>query len=157
MDVDQLFERAVQVARNSPNRQRKVGAVLILPDGGTEIEACNTYPDGVQDIEERHQGDGRLIWMEHAERNAIFKAARCGVATRGATLFSTYFPCADCARAIVQVGIARVYTLAADLSDPVWGRGFAASQVILQEGGVDVVILDRDLPTIHARTLGLVD
>ncbi|MBN9525359.1 MAG: CMP deaminase [Alphaproteobacteria bacterium] len=154
VDIDRLMDLAVKTANRSPNRPRKVGAVIVATDGG-EIAACNDYPRGVRDLEERHEGDGRLIWQEHAERNAIFAAAREGRRLAGATIFSTYFPCADCARAIVQSGISRLYTLEPDLADPVWGRAFVASRVILEEGGVEMNFLDRDPAEMHAATMGL--
>jgi dCMP deaminase len=132
---------ALGVAGVSPNRVRQVGAVLVTQDG-TRIEACNTFPAGVRDLEERHAGDGRLVWMEHAERHAIFEAARRGLATAGAHLTTTFFPCIDCARAIVDSGIVGLDTPAPAFADPVWGASFERSQVILQEGGVDVRIVD---------------
>src|SRR3954470_19084569 len=100
---------AFAAALASPNRVRQVGAVLVSQDG-TQIAACNTFPAGVRDLDERHEGDGRLVWMEHAERHAIFAAARRGVATAGGPLTTSFFPCIDCARAIVDSGIACVDT-----------------------------------------------
>jgi dCMP deaminase len=132
---------ALRAATASPNRVRQVGAVLVTRDG-TQIAACNTFPAGIRDIEERHAGDGRLVWMEHAERHAIFEAARRGLATAGAHLTTTFFPCIDCARAIVETGIACLDTPAPAFSDPVWGESFERSQVILQEGGVDIRVVD---------------
>jgi deoxycytidylate deaminase len=44
----------------------------------------------------------------HAEMAAISSAARLGVPIKGATLFTTTFPCHMCARHIVSSGIARV-------------------------------------------------
>ena len=132
---------AVRVSASSPNRVRQVGAVLIAHDGA-EIAACNTFPAGVRDIEERHDGDGRLVWMEHAERRAIFEAARRGVATAGAHITSTFFPCIDCARAIVGAGIVCLDTPAPAFDDPVWGASFKQSQIILREGGVDIRVVD---------------
>lgn len=44
----------------------------------------------------------------HAEMNSIYHAAEIGASLRGATIYSTMFPCFRCAMAIVQVGIARV-------------------------------------------------
>lgn len=44
----------------------------------------------------------------HAEMEAIVSAARVGVSVRGATLYSTTFPCHECARLIVTAGIRRV-------------------------------------------------
>jgi dCMP deaminase len=154
LDIDRLLELAIATARRSPSRPRKVGALLVLADGVTTLAACNDFPDGVRDLDERHADPERLLWIEHAERNVIFAAARRGLATSGATLVATFHPCADCARAIVQAGIASVHTLAPDFSDPLWGPGFRFSQAILEEGGVRVAYLERDPERMHAATLG---
>ena len=132
---------ALRAATGSPNRVRRVGAVLVTRDG-TRIAACNTFPAGIRGLDERHDGDGRFVWMEHAERHAIFEAARRGLATSGAHLTTTFFPCIDCARAIVGSGIACLDTPAPAFADPVWGASFERSQVILQEGGVDIRVVD---------------
>ena len=136
-----VMEKALRASEASPNRVRKVGAVLVTK-GGVEIAACNTFPAGVRDLEERHAGDGRFVWMEHAERHAIFDAARRGVATAGAHITSTFFPCIDCARAIVDAGIVCLDTPAPAFDDPVWGASFERSQIILQEGGVEIRVVD---------------
>jgi dCMP deaminase len=154
LDIERLLEEAIAVARRSPSRPRKVGAVLVLADGKTTLAACNDFPAGVRDLEERHAHPERLLWIEHAERNAIFAASRAGLATAGATLIATFHPCADCARAIVQAGIATVHTLAPDFADPLWGAAFRCSHAILEEGGVRVVYLERDPEQMHASTLG---
>jgi len=46
--------------------------------------------------------------MTHAEMNAITDAARLGRPTENSTLFSTTFPCHNCAKHIVASGITRV-------------------------------------------------
>ena len=146
---------ALRAAADSPNRVRRVGAVLVTQDG-TEIASCNTFPPGVRDLDERHAGDGRLVWMEHAERRAIFNAARRGVATAGAHITSTFFPCIDCARAIVDAGIVCLDTPAPAFDDLVWGASFERSQVILQEGGVEIRVVDAGTgaPNMPARPRG---
>ncbi len=153
MQTDDMIDAAIVVARHSPNRVRKVGAFLLPRDGSAPVAACNTWPSGVQETEERHQGDGRLVWMEHAERNAIYAAARAGISTDGASLASTLFPCLDCARAIVQAGIRHLHTLPPDLLDPVWGASFVPSRVILQEGGVVLHFSERDPAGVQAGTM----
>ena len=140
MELDALMDLAAQAALKSPNRVRQVGAAILTCDGGEAIAACNTFPNGVADLEWRHEGDGRFVWMEHAERNAIFAAARVGRALAGATLATTFFPCIDCARAIVQSGIVRVLSPAPALDDPIWGASFPHAQVILEEGGVEMIL-----------------
>lgn len=137
--LNAMMDQALAVARLSPNRIRQVGAVIRPAAGGVLIEACNTFPDGVADLDWRHEGDGRFVWMEHAERNAIFKAAKAGIALSGATIATSFFPCIDCARAIVQSGFACVVTPPPAFEDPVWGVSFERSEIILQEGGVTIV------------------
>lgn len=136
MGLDSLFNLAATAASASPNRVRQVGAAIQPADGGDPIAACNTFPDGVADLAVRHEGDGRFVWMEHAERNAIYAAARQGRALKGAKIATTFFPCIDCARAIVQSGCSMVTTPEPALDDPVWGAAFPRSRTILEEGGV---------------------
>ncbi len=141
MDIDALMDIAARAAADSPNRVRKVGAVILSADGSEPITGCNTFPKGVRDLAWRHEGDGRFVWMEHAERNAIFAATRRGVALEGARIASTFFPCIDCARAIVQCGIAELVTHEPDLADASWGAAFPRSRAILEEGGVRLTLL----------------
>ncbi len=48
---------------------------------------------------------GRMV---HAEMEALLSCARKGVSTVGATLYSTTFPCHNCAKHIIAAGIGRV-------------------------------------------------
>ncbi|AZU48589.1 anti-phage dCTP deaminase [Aeromonas hydrophila] len=48
---------------------------------------------------------GRAV---HAEMEALLSAARNGTAVRGATLFTTTFPCHNCAKHIIAAGITKV-------------------------------------------------
>ena len=45
----------------------------------------------------------------HAEQAAIVNAARSGVSTQGAILYSTTFPCHECAKMIIGAGIVEVH------------------------------------------------
>ena len=45
----------------------------------------------------------------HAEANAIAQAAKFGVSLVDARLYSSMFPCFDCAKLIVAAGITQVY------------------------------------------------
>ena len=48
---------------------------------------------------------GRAV---HAEMDALLSCARCGASPRGGTLYTTTFPCHNCARHIVAAGVHRV-------------------------------------------------
>ena len=45
----------------------------------------------------------------HAEQATIVNAARSGVSTQGATLYTTTFPCHECAKMIIGAGIVEVH------------------------------------------------
>lgn len=47
----------------------------------------------------------------HAEENSIVQAAKNGISTDGATIYSTFLPCFWCTKMIINSGIKRVVTL----------------------------------------------
>lgn len=53
--------------------------------------------------------DGHCIRTVHAEANALTQCARFGVATEGAILYVTHFPCLNCVKLIIQAGIKHIY------------------------------------------------
>lgn len=54
-------------------------------------------------------GEGLLYCRGvHAEAAAICNAAKIGVSIDGATLYTTHFPCNECAKLIANSGISRV-------------------------------------------------
>ena len=50
------------------------------------------------DLPDRFQRPTKYMFFEHAERNAIFTAARHGIRTDGAIIYVQALPCVDCAR-----------------------------------------------------------
>lgn len=97
------------VAAGSRDQSTKVGAMIVGPDGEIRSTGYNGFPRGVNDsINTRYERPLKYKWTEHAERNAIFHAARFGAMCKGCTLFSTHYPCTDCARAIIQAGIIKI-------------------------------------------------
>lgn len=50
--------------------------------------------------------DSKYLYVCHAELNAILNCASGNV--RGCTVYTTLFPCNECAKAIIQSGIAEV-------------------------------------------------
>lgn len=109
---DQYFLKMVDlVADKSKDRSTKCGAVIVGPDMEVLSTGYNGFPRGVNDdIESRHERPAKYTYTEHAERNAIFNAARSGIALKGTTMYIAWSgaPCAECSRAVIQAGIAHV-------------------------------------------------
>lgn len=130
------------VAGWSKDRSRGVGCVIVDPNGSILSMGYNGFPRGVDDdVEARHERPAKYLWTEHAERNAIYNAARAGVRLEGCTMVLPWFPCADCARGVIQSGITRlVCGQDPDLNDPKWGPGFEVVYDMLNEAGVRLEI-----------------
>ncbi|MGY6502277.1 MAG: bifunctional diaminohydroxyphosphoribosylaminopyrimidine deaminase/5-amino-6-(5-phosphoribosylamino)uracil reductase RibD [Acidimicrobiales bacterium] len=148
MDDRTLMDRALASAASvqgvtAPNPW--VGCALISSDG--VVVDGRTHPPG---------GD-------HAEADALRRAAEAGVATRGSTMVVTLEPCSHhgrtppCTDAIVDAGVARVVVAIEDPDPRVAGSGIGA----LRAAGVDVTLgvgadLASDLlaPYLHQRRTG---
>ena len=112
MDWDEYYIKMAEfVSRKSKDRSTKVGAVIVGLDNEVRSTGYNNFPRYVNDdVEERHQRPLKYEWTEHAERNAIYNAARHGASLRDCIIYLNWgsHPCADCARAIIQAGIIEV-------------------------------------------------
>lgn len=132
---------AAETASWSEDRDFQVGAVIVGPGKEVRATGYNGLPRGVSADDERRfdRASGeKFHWIEHAERNAIYNAARSGAVTEGCTIYVTRFPCADCARAIIQSGITRVVSPPRPENDGALDYSFAVSGVLLAEAGVSV-------------------
>ena len=97
------------VAARSKDPNTQIGCVIIGPAHEIRSTGYNSFPRGIRDdVPERLERPTKYLWMEHAERNAIYNAARAGTSTEGCTIYVEIMPCMDCARAIVQAGIRQV-------------------------------------------------
>lgn len=118
--------------------ETKVGCV-VADHHGIVARGFNDLPAHVGRDIHRLQRPEKYFWTEHAERNAIYFAARSGIRLHATVMAMTWYPCADCARAIIQSGIGRIVCgKRPDLSDPKWGADFARVERMLEEGGVPV-------------------
>jgi dCMP deaminase len=137
---DKFFmDMAKLVASKSKDRSRKVGCVIVGPDNEVRSVGYNGFPRGIADhIEWRHERPAKYKWTEHAERNAIYNSARAGIRTDGCRIYLPWFPCMDCARAIIQAGITGMVCGEPDFDDPTWGRDFRSGVDMLREAHVGV-------------------
>lgn len=133
---------ADHIATWSKDRSTQVGCVIVGNANQVLSMGYNGFPRGVNDdIEERHDRPDKYLWTEHAERNAIYNAARTGTALAGSTMYLPWYPCADCARAIIQSGISTLVATAPVLgANPQWDHDFEVSKEMLLEGKVVVVL-----------------
>jgi dCMP deaminase len=144
MDAIRLADAKV-LAQNSPDRSTKVGCVITESDGYVITKGFNRMPKGINDtIDARHERPVKYSWFEHAERVAIFDAARRGISLEGSTLYcgSTLAgpPCAECCRALIEAGIKRVVGSIGDDDPNTWEARWRDSMMVslemLKEAGI---------------------
>ena len=130
------------VATRSKDPNTQIGCVIVGPAHEIRTTGYNSFPRGIRDdVPERPVRPAKYLWIEHAERNAICNAARCGTPLEGCTIYVEVMPCMDCARAIVQAGIAEVVVSGARMqqySSAYYDEHFRLAEVLLKEAGVRV-------------------
>jgi dCMP deaminase len=137
---------AHDIAGWSKESGRRVGAVVVGPDKEIRATGFNGFPRGVNDeIESRHSREtgAKYLWSSHAERNAIYNAARIGVPLKDCTIYVPWFPCVECTKAIIQSGITELVAYRPDMSEKKWGTEFEVGLQMLSEAGVAVRYMDR--------------
>lgn len=130
---------ATAVKAKSKDPSTKVGAVIVGPGKEVRSTGFNGFPKGVRDLDERYEDrDVKISLAEHAERNAIYFAARNGIPIEGCTMYIAGLPpCVDCARAIVQSGISTVIVESAEIPER-WKKACEPALLVLHEGGVSI-------------------
>ncbi|WP_082233775.1 ComE operon protein 2 [Halobacillus massiliensis] len=122
-----------------------VGAVIVRDKRMIAGGYNGSVSGGVHCIDEGcYVIDGHCVRTIHAEMNAIIQCAKFGVATEGAEIYVTHFPCLHCTKAIIQAGIKAVYYSEDYRNDP-----YAIS--ILDEAGVRKVKVEYQ-PSVQEKT-----
>lgn len=91
----------------------------------------------------------------HAEINALLQCAKFGVPTAGAEIYVTHFPCLNCAKAIIQSGIKKVYYAKDYKNHPYAIDLFKSAGVLFEHVELEEMILDTKTTEKLAFTAGL--
>jgi dCMP deaminase len=145
---DEYFMNIARAAASRSNCvKRKVAAIVTL-DRRIISTGYNGTPRGTKNCNEGGcprcnglvPGGTRLdeCFCSHGEENAISQAAYHGVSLRGATIYTTYSPCLQCTKLIINAGLQEVvYSAAYPLGE--------ASLELLVEAGVMARQLSTDI------------
>lgn len=105
---------ALLSAQRSKDPGTQVGACIVGQDNKILSMGYNGMPIGCSDDAMPWDRDGdpldtKYLFVCHAELNAILNHGRAGL--EGAKVYTTLFPCNECAKAIIQSGIREVIYL----------------------------------------------
>jgi dCMP deaminase len=140
---DQYFiDIANAVRTKSKDPSTTIGAVIVGQENQIVSTGFNGFPRFIDETDSsRWERPIKYAFVEHAERNSIYNAARTGVSLMGCTLYLVGMgppsvPCTECAKAIIQAGIVRVCGKAYKPMPDAWSDDFAFSEALLAEAGV---------------------
>jgi len=125
-------ELSAMIATWSKDPSTKVGAV-IANDHDHKVRGIgyNGFPRGVEDTNERYaHRPTKYKLVVHAEVNAILNADG---SVAGCTLYTTKFPCSECAKLIIQSGITEIVFGSEDAR---WAEDAESSRLMFNEAGV---------------------
>lgn len=116
------------------------------------IQGYNGLPRGCSDDEypwartADKKYDTKYPYCEHSERNAIYCAARKGIALEGSVLYlyseKGYYPCDECARAIIQSGVQKV-VMAFAIKEPTDKYSWDETLRMFKDANVELVVLSN--------------
>ena len=125
---------AQHISSWSKDPTTKVGAVIVDHKKRVISLGYNGFPRGVIDYNDRYTNrDIKLSLVCHAERNALDNAPSN---VEGFTMYSTLYPCKECAKSIIQNGITRLCC-----PKPIFENnkyGWETSELMFFEAGVSV-------------------
>jgi dCMP deaminase len=148
MNWNQYFRGiAEMIKEKSKDKYTKIGAVIVGKDNEIVSTGYNSFPRGIDDSQSsRQERPEKYYWFEHAERNAIYNAARIGVSTKGCRMYLTCgVPCSDCARGIINSGIVEIFVQRNDKLSAKWEESANRSLEMFDEAGVQVQWLDSEI------------
>ena len=104
---------ALLTAQRSKDNSSQVGACIVSRENKILSLGYNGMPIGCLDDEmpwgrEGTPLDTKYMYVCHAELNAILNHASGTGSLRGARIYTTLFPCNECAKALIQSGIREV-------------------------------------------------
>lgn len=135
---------ALEIASHSDDPSTQTSAVIVNELGNVLTSGVNNMPDGVSATQERLERPLKYQVREHAERAAIYQAARFGHATIDAAMVSLWAACADCSRAVIGSGIKKFVCYPWNHGDSHWDEDIAIGRQMMHEAGVEVI--DHDFP-----------
>ena len=128
---------AVLSSLRSKDPNTKVGAVIVNDEKKVVSIGYNGMPRHINDEEltwNKGEGlDSKYLYVCHAELNAILNA-RNGSSLANCTVYVTLFPCNECTKALIQVGVKKVIYLDDKYADTV---GIQASKKMLSLAGIE--------------------
>jgi len=135
-----FLDMALLCSTWSKDPSTKVGSVIVSDRRRVVSVGYNGFPRGLPDNTEwLNNREQKLKLVAHAERNALDNA-ECSVV--GSVLYTTLFPCSECAKSIVQRDIQRVVSFSFEKDQEI-KYNFEQSKLLFEAAGIEITLYNR--------------
>lgn len=119
-------------------------AALLIKSNKIMLRGLNILPPGVKYRKERFEGENRHFYLNHAERDVVYKAARKGLITDGLTMVMPWLPCIPCANAIITSGVKTliIHKQMIERTRKKWQQELRNAVQMLKEAKVNIIAYD---------------
>lgn len=105
-----FMEIAKISAKRSKDPATQVGCCIVSKDNKIIGTGYNGMPRGCSDDEYSWERPEKHLYVCHAEQNALLNSNDFKM-LNGSTLYTTLFPCNDCTKIIIQLGVSKIVYL----------------------------------------------
>lgn len=119
-------------------------AALLINHDKVVLKGKNVLPPGVKECRNRFEGENKHVYLNHAERDVIYKAASKGIATKGLTVVMPWLPCIPCANAVISAGIKHliIHKQMVERTAEKWQDELRNAVQIMKEAGITITAYD---------------
>lgn len=134
-----LLRRAYREALRSPDPSTQNGAIVLNANGVVIGAGCNTFTEGITVTSDLLERPKKYAFIEHAERNALYTAARLNGLQPPHIIAAAWASCADCARAIVGMGVKVLVRHVRADDEGRWNESIEWGDQILKAASVEII------------------
>jgi len=136
-----FLELAKRISTWSKDPSRQIGAIAVK-NRNVIAQGYNGFPRGIADNERYNNREIKYKYVVHAEMNCIYNASFNGVSLVDSDFYVHGLPvCSDCAKGIIQVGVANVFMPNQEIPDH-WVESWDLTRSMFDEAGVKWHFLD---------------
>jgi len=138
-----LLKECYNYAKKS-NHPSTHNAALLVDKEKIILKGVNNFPPKVKGKKERFKGKNKHLYLNHAETDVVYKAAKKGISTNGLTMVMAWLPCIICANAIISSGIKKliVHKEMVDRTTKDWQEELKSATQLMKEAGIKIIAYD---------------
>ena len=138
-----LLKECYKYSKNSDHPSTHNAALLVDKDK-IVLKGANMFPPKVKHSKYRLEKGNRNVYINHAERDLIYKAAAKGLKTKGLTMVMPWLPCIPCATSIITSGVKKLicHKQMIERTSDRWIKELKEAVKFMEEAGIKIIAYD---------------